>query len=96
LLFLSALNDPQSALKRSKPLHGVDGQMDRQFRDIFFYRKVLPQIKDRNKTVVAITHDDHYFHLADRVVKLDYGQIELVEVPTARTQTMENTSPPVN
>jgi putative ATP-binding cassette transporter len=25
--------------------------------------------------VVVITHDDRYFHLADRYVKLDYGQL---------------------
>jgi ABC-type siderophore export system fused ATPase/permease subunit len=21
-------------------------------------------------------HDDHYFHVADRIIKLDYGQLE--------------------
>ena len=24
----------------------------------------------------VISHDDHYFHVADRVLKLDYGRIE--------------------
>jgi len=24
----------------------------------------------------VISHDDHYFHLADRIVKLDYGKLE--------------------
>jgi len=30
----------------------------------------------RGKTVLVITHDDKYFHLADRFIKLDYGKIE--------------------
>jgi putative pyoverdin transport system ATP-binding/permease protein len=25
--------------------------------------------------VVVITHDDRYFHLGDRVIKLDYGKV---------------------
>jgi putative ATP-binding cassette transporter len=28
----------------------------------------------------VISHDDHYFDVADRVIKLDYGQIEYDEV----------------
>jgi putative pyoverdin transport system ATP-binding/permease protein len=27
--------------------------------------------------VFAISHDDRYFHLADRVIKLDYGKLEM-------------------
>jgi histidyl-tRNA synthetase len=26
--------------------------------------------------VIAIRHDDHYYDLADRIVKLDYGWVE--------------------
>jgi len=47
---------------------------DPLFKDVF-YTKLLPELKARGKTVLVITHDDHYFHLADRVIKLDYGQI---------------------
>lgn len=47
---------------------------DVHFRD-YFYRSLLPDLKARGKTVVAISHDDRYFHLADRVVKLDAGRI---------------------
>jgi putative pyoverdin transport system ATP-binding/permease protein len=36
---------------------------------------VLPELKARGKCVLVITHDDHYFSLADRVIKLDYGQL---------------------
>ena len=47
---------------------------DPTFREIF-YKQLLSELKQRGKTVIAISHDDQYFHLADRVIKLDYGQI---------------------
>ncbi|MEO5960694.1 MAG: cyclic peptide export ABC transporter [Opitutaceae bacterium] len=47
---------------------------DPLFKEVF-YTQLLPDLKARNKTVLAITHDDHYFHLADRIIKLDYGRI---------------------
>jgi len=42
----------------------------------FFITQLLPELKARGKTVLVITHDDKYFHLADRFIKLDYWQIE--------------------
>ena len=48
---------------------------DPVFKD-FFYRKLLLELRDQGKTILVISHDDHYFHLADRVIKLDYGKIE--------------------
>ncbi len=56
----------------------VAADQDPQFRK-FFYRELLPQMKESGKIIIAITHDDHYFDVADRLVKLDMGQIELVE-----------------
>jgi putative ATP-binding cassette transporter len=47
---------------------------DPLFKEVF-YTRLLPELKARGKTILVITHDDHYFHLADRVIKLDYGQI---------------------
>jgi putative ATP-binding cassette transporter len=41
----------------------------------YFYRQLLPDLKRRGKTVVAVTHDDRWFDVADRVVKMEYGQI---------------------
>jgi len=48
---------------------------DPLFKEIF-YTQLLPELKMRGKTVLVITHDDKYFHLADRFIKLDYGRIE--------------------
>ncbi len=36
---------------------------------------VLPELKAQGKTILVISHDDKYFHLGDRVLKLDYGQL---------------------
>ncbi|WP_322053069.1 cyclic peptide export ABC transporter [Paraburkholderia bannensis] len=47
---------------------------DPLFKDVF-YRNLLPALKAKGKTIIVITHDDRYFHLADRYIKLDYGQI---------------------
>jgi len=40
-----------------------------------FYTEILPLLKAQGKTIVAITHDEHYFHIADRVVKMDEGRL---------------------
>ncbi|WP_250517853.1 cyclic peptide export ABC transporter [Caballeronia sp. INDeC2] len=47
---------------------------DPVFKDVF-YRRLLPDLKAQGKTVLVISHDDRYFHLADRYMKLDYGQL---------------------
>ncbi len=41
-----------------------------------FYTEFLPDLRSRGKTVFVISHDDHYFHVADRIIKLEYGQLE--------------------
>jgi putative pyoverdin transport system ATP-binding/permease protein len=40
-----------------------------------FYTTLLPELKARGKTVIVITHDDQYYHLADRCPKLDSGTL---------------------
>jgi putative ATP-binding cassette transporter len=40
-----------------------------------FYTKLLPDLKRQGKTVVVITHDDQYFGIADRCIKLVDGQL---------------------
>jgi putative ATP-binding cassette transporter len=55
----------------------VAADQDPEFRR-FFYRDLLPKMKEKGKMVIAITHDDHYFDVADRVIKMDLGKIDLV------------------
>lgn len=48
---------------------------DPVFKEIF-YTQLLIQLRRRGKTVLVISHDDRYFHLGDRIIKLDYGKVE--------------------
>ncbi|MDT6961885.1 cyclic peptide export ABC transporter [Cupriavidus sp. SZY C1] len=47
---------------------------DPLFKDIF-YREVLPELRAQGKAVLVISHDDRYFDLADRMIKIENGQI---------------------
>jgi len=51
---------------------------DPAFKHVF-YHVLLPELKARGKTIIAISHDDAYYHLADRIIKLNYGQLEYDE-----------------
>lgn len=52
----------------------------------FFYVELLPELKARGKTIVVITHDDQYYNLADRLIRLDYGKVtsDLGVIPPRR------------
>ncbi|GAB6040673.1 cyclic peptide export ABC transporter [Endothiovibrio diazotrophicus] len=41
----------------------------------YFYHQLLPQLKAEGRTVIAVTHDDRYFHRADRVIHMELGRI---------------------
>jgi cyclic peptide transporter len=41
----------------------------------FFYRTLLPEMRRSGKIVIAITHDDHYFDVADRVMRMEEGRL---------------------
>ncbi|MEG3862595.1 cyclic peptide export ABC transporter [Microcoleus sp. herbarium12] len=67
-----------TAYLEDRPIYLFDewaSDQDPFFRDIF-YKQLLPELKRRGKTVFVISHDDRYFDLADRAIKLDYGKIE--------------------
>lgn len=40
-----------------------------------FYEQLLPRLKADGVTVIAITHDDKYFHHADRRLHMDEGRL---------------------
>jgi len=67
-----------TAYLEDRPIYLFDewaADQDPVFKEIF-YLQLLPELKARGRTVLVISHDDHYFHVADRVLKLDYGKIE--------------------
>jgi putative ATP-binding cassette transporter len=51
---------------------------DPDFRQ-FLYEALLPKLKAQGTTVIAATHDDRYFHVADKVVKMEYGKVSHVQ-----------------
>ena len=66
-----------TAYLEDRPIYLFDewaADQDPFFREIF-YQQLLPELKQRGKSVLVISHDDRYFHLADRLLKLDYGKI---------------------
>lgn len=67
-----------TAYLEDRPIYLFDewaSDQDPMFREIF-YTEFLPKLKHQGKTIWVISHDDHYFQVADRVIKLDYGKIE--------------------
>jgi putative ATP-binding cassette transporter len=47
-----------------------------------FYEQLLLQLRQRGKTVIAVTHDDKYFGAADRCIKMEEGRfVGTVAVP---------------
>jgi len=80
-----------TAYLENRPFYLFDewaSDQDPQFKRIF-YQELLPELKARGKTVLVVTHDDTYFSCADRVVKLDYGQIVFERDPA--TDKLETT-----
>lgn len=65
------------AVLEDKPIYIFDelaADQDPQFRKQF-YEVILPDLKAQGKTIIAVSHDDHYFHFADRVLKVEKGQL---------------------
>jgi putative ATP-binding cassette transporter len=66
-----------TAYLEDRPIYLFDewaADQDPQFKEIF-YHHLLPELRARNKTVLVITHDDRYYDVADRLIKLDYGKL---------------------
>jgi putative ATP-binding cassette transporter len=67
-----------TAYLENRPIYVFDewaADQDPSFKQVF-YHQYLPELKAQGKLVVVISHDDHYFQVADRIVKLNYGQVE--------------------
>lgn len=66
-----------TAYLEDRPVYVFDewaADQDPLFKTIF-YEQLLLDLKARGKTVLVITHDDRYYHVADRIIKLDDGQV---------------------
>jgi putative ATP-binding cassette transporter len=81
------------AYLEDKPVYVFDevaADQDPHFRT-YFYEVMLADLKKAGKTVIAVSHDDRYFHVADRVLRMEYGQLE--ELPAGDTPVQQAKNP---
>jgi putative pyoverdin transport system ATP-binding/permease protein len=74
-----------TATLEDRPIYVFDewaADQDPEFKD-FFYRELLSDLKAKGKLVLVICHDDHYFDVADRMIKLESGRIIYDGLPAA-------------
>lgn len=67
-----------TAYLEQRPIYFFDewaADQDPQFKAVFYF-EILPELKALGKTVFVISHDDQYYSLADRLIKMKDGQIE--------------------
>ncbi len=66
-----------TAYLEDRPIYIFDewaADQDPQFKDVF-YLQLLPELKSKGKTVLVVSHDDRYYYIADRLIKLEDGQL---------------------
>jgi putative pyoverdin transport system ATP-binding/permease protein len=66
-----------AAYMEDRPVYVFDewaADQDPHYKSVF-YNRLLPDLSARGKALVVITHDDRYYPLGDRVVKLEDGKV---------------------
>lgn len=66
-----------AALLEEKPILVIDewaADQDPYFRKKF-YTEIIPLLKQQEITIIAITHDDRYYHCADKLFRMEYGNL---------------------
>jgi putative ATP-binding cassette transporter len=66
-----------TAYLEDRPIYIFDewaADQDPVFKSVFYYQ-ILPDLKGRGKTIIVISHDDRYYDVADRIIKLEQGQL---------------------
>ncbi|PCC14218.1 MULTISPECIES: cyclic peptide export ABC transporter [unclassified Pseudoalteromonas] len=73
-----------------KPLYIFDewaADQDPIFKEIF-YHNILPDLRNKGKAVVVISHDDRYFSVADKLIVMENGNIIDVKYNDMSSTTM--------
>lgn len=52
----------------------VAADQDPAFKN-YYYKELLPKLKETGKTIIAVTHDDMYFQYCDRKLKMVNGKV---------------------
>jgi putative ATP-binding cassette transporter len=66
-----------AAMMENKQIYVFDewaADQDPEFRK-YFYEVLLKDLKQQGKTIIAVSHDDRYFSVADKIIKLESGVI---------------------
>ena len=87
-----------AAYIEDRPLYVFDewaADQDPAFKAVF-YEQLLPDLKRLGKTVIVITHDDRYFHAADRILRLEAGQLTAGASDQPRAAAVVNDSAPTS
>src|SRR6185369_4993504 len=66
-----------TAYLEDRPIYLFDewaADQDPLFKQVFYY-ELLPELKARAKTVLVISHDDRFYEVGDRIIKLESGKI---------------------
>ena len=66
-----------TAYLEDRPIYLFDewaADQDPEFKEVF-YHQLVPELRALGKTIIVITHDDRYFHLADRRLRLADGRV---------------------
>lgn len=80
-----------TAYLEDRPFYVFDewaADQDPYFKQIF-YLDLLPALGARGKTIIVISHDDKYYYVADRIIKLDYGKVILDQPNTISAAAAE-------
>lgn len=67
-----------TAILEDKPICVFDevaADLDPSFRDKFYF-EILPALKKRGKTILAVSHDQQYWLVPDRMIHLQDGQMK--------------------
>ena len=65
---------------------------DPVFKEIF-YHELLPELRAMGKTILVISHDDRYFHLADRLIRMENGRLTHANSKPSKTEVDTTISP---
>jgi putative ATP-binding cassette transporter len=69
------------AYLEDRPIYVFDewaADQDPIFKELF-YTVLLDELKAKGKTIFVISHDDQYYHIADRLLKMDYGKLREIK-----------------
>lgn len=66
-----------AAFLEDRPIYVFDewaADQDPEFKEVF-YHQILSELRARGKTVIVISHDDRYYDVASRIIKLESGVV---------------------